>query len=171
MIDYDLQIVAFFHQFSSTNIDFILSIVINLVYVVLLYFLYYFLQKKQKGHLYLLIISGILGLGITTGLKYFINRPRPFATPVTGLLARADSSFPSRHSFLAGLGLYFLPEKFSKKIRTILQIYLSIIIPLVLLIRAEHFLSDIIVGLVIGYFLPAILNKLLGNKAFVKRSE
>lgn len=169
MTDYDLLIVSFFHQFWSQQIDIVFSVIINLVYVVLLYFLYYFWQKKQKSNLILLIISGILGLGITTGLKYFINRPRPFAsTPATDLFTRADSSFPSRHSFLAGLGLYFLPKEFSKKTRLLFTIYLLIVISISLLVRAEHFISDIAVGLAIGYLVPLILNKVLRNKTLVK---
>lgn len=169
MTDYDLLIVGFFHQFWNQQIDIIFSVLINFIYVVLLYFLYYFWQKKQKRSLYLLIASGIIGLGIATGLKYFFNRPRPFASvSANDFLSRADSSFPSRHSFLAGLALYFLPKHLSKRLKSLFVIYLLILIPFSLLLRAEHFISDIVIGLGIGYLVPFLLNRLLRNKTFVK---
>lgn len=171
MTDYDLLITNFFHQFSNSPIDFALTMVTNIIYVIGLYFLYYFFRKKQKRNLYLLIISGILGLGITTGSKYLINRPRPFPPSPFEFFEKSDPSFPSRHSFLAGLSLYFLPKEFSKKTKRIFQIYFLIIIPLSLLITGVHYITDIVAGLAIGYFLPWVLNKLLGNKTFIKRSE
>jgi len=171
MTDYDLLITTFFHQFSNQQIDLILTIVSNLIYIFLIYFMFYFFRKKQKGNLYLLIIAAILGLGITTGLKYLINRPRPFPPSSFELFEKNDPSFPSRHSFLAASAFFFLPKEFSKRIRFLYQFYFLIIIPLTLLMTGVHYITDIIAGLAIGYLLPLVLNKILGDKAFVKRSK
>ena len=160
MTDYDLLITTLFHQYSTSQIDLILTIVANFIYVFLLYFLYHFFKKKQKKLLYLLIVSGILGLGITTGLKYLINRPRPFTTSEIDIFDKNSPSFPSRHAFLAGLGLFFLPKEFSKKIKKLYQIYFFLVIPLSLLISGVHFITDIIAGLAIGYFIPYLLDKI-----------
>lgn len=171
MTDYDFLITNFFHQFSNSQTNFLLSVTANFIYVVLLYFLLYFFQKKKKAQLYLLLISGIIGIALTTGLKYLINRPRPFPEPADFLDILSGSSFPSRHSFLAGLALYFLPKELSKRIKNLYKFYFVIIVPLSLLIMGVHYISDILVGLGIGYFLPLVLDKILRNKVFVKRSE
>ena len=171
MTDYDFLITNFFHQFSNSQVNFFLTIVANLVYVVLLYFLLYFFRKNKKKQLYLLLISGIVGIALTTALKYFINRPRPFPQPADFLDILSGSSFPSRHSFLAGLAVYFLPKELSKKIRNLYKIYFLIIVPLSLLIIGAHYITDIVAGLGIGYLLPPALDKILGNKTFVKRPK
>lgn len=160
MTDYDLLITTFFHQYSTSQTDLILTVVANLIYVFLLYFLFHFFTKKQNKKLYLLIIAGILGLGITTGLKYLINRPRPFTTSVIDIFDKNSPSFPSRHAFLAGIGLFFIPKEFSKRIKQLYIVYFLIVIPLSLLISGVHYITDIIAGLGIGYFLPYILDKL-----------
>jgi membrane-associated phospholipid phosphatase len=72
---------------------------------------------------------------------------------------KSSSSFPSRHAFLAGIGLYFLPKEFSKKIRKLYQIYFLLVVPLSLLISGVHFITDIIAGMAIGYILPYFLDK------------
>lgn len=161
MTDYDLLITTLFHQYSNPQTDLALTIIANVIYVVMLYFLFHFLRKKQNRTLYLFIASGIIGISITTGLKYLINRPRPFTTSEIDIFDKNSPSFPSRHSFLAGLGLYFLPKDFSKKIKKLYQIYFLLIIPLSLLISGVHFITDIIAGMAIGYILPYLLDKLL----------
>lgn len=159
MTDYDLLITTLFHQYSNSQVELILTIVTDFIYVILFYFLIHFFRKKQNKTLYLLIISGILGLGITTGLKYLINRPRPFPESGFDLLDHGSPSFPSRHSFLAGLGLFFIPKELSRRIKQLYQIYFLVVIPLGLLIMGVHYITDILVGLAIGYFIPLILNK------------
>lgn len=171
MTDYDFLVTNFFHSFSNYQLDFFLTVVTNFAYVFLAYFLLRFLLKKQRNRFYMLIVSGIIGLGAVIGLKYLINRPRPFPISNLGLLEKTDPSFPSNHAFLAALGIYFLPKDFSKKIKTLFQIYFLLIVPLSSLVSGVHYITDIAAGMLIGYLLPLALDKILGNKIFVKRSK
>lgn len=160
MTDFDLLITTLFHQYSNSQIDLFLTIIANVIYVVMLYFLLHFFRKKQNRTLYLFIAAGVIGIGITTGLKYLINRPRPFTTSEIDLFDKNSPAFPSRHSFLAGLGLYFLPKEFAKKFKKLYQVYFLLVIPLSLLISGVHFVTDIIAGMAIGYLLPYLLDRI-----------
>jgi len=155
---FDKQIITFItnNRINSLNSFFILLEFIN-GYVILAFTLIILLIKKQRKLILPLIISFIFYAIIIYLLKLGIARPRPFEVlTVTSLIVKSSYSFPSGHIAAIFTALPFL-EKF-KDIRYII-IVLAIILMFSRLYLGVHYLSDVIAGAIIGYFIGSFVLK------------
>lgn len=120
--------------------------------------IFWLLRKRIEA----LFIAGIpyIGVVISYVLKFLIDRPRPLGDSL-------ENSFPSGHTIfvfiLMGLLIYFLPQVVKNKAwRIALQILAGLLIALTGLSRLylqQHWLSDVLSGLIIGVLVlvPAII--------------
>lgn len=104
-------------------------------------------QNKRKLLPYALSLAFAGGLAIL--LKITFVRPRPNGSDAL--------SFPSGHATLLAASIPFL----SNKTLRMIWIILSCILLLARLWIGLHYLSDIIAGITIGYFIPLTINKII----------
>lgn len=112
-------------------------------------------EKKSFTVMTILLFSSI----VSGTLKQIIARPRP-----TGLVALDDLvgySMPSGHSTIAGTvaGYFYFSNWLGKNIKLII-ILLALITGVSRIYLGVHFLSDVIIGLILGAVLGWIISKL-----------
>lgn len=135
------------------NIFFLLIVFSAYAYVFLLFFILY--KKKRISESLHLLITSFAGFIIVTALKYLTNVARPELSP---LLVRIDPSFPSRHSFVSGLSVYFSNKIFKGWLK-VLSIFYLILIPIGSVYVGVHYPSDVVVGFLIGLILPKLFTE------------
>ena len=132
-----------------------------LIIIIVLISFFLFNKKKRKWAL-------PLGLGIISSymityiLKFIIARPRPLGISMNFLFHLPDYSFPSAHAAVAFAALPVLNKTYPKLkwlwILSVLFIAFSRIY-----IQA-HYLSDVVAGAFIGYFISIFITKLKHKK-------
>lgn len=140
------------------NIFFISVVFFAYAYVFLLFFILY--KRKRINESLHLLFTSFIGFTIVTVLKYLTNVARPELSPI---LVRIDPSFPSRHSFTAGLGIYFSNKIFEGWIKLLVIIYL-VLIPIGSVYVGVHYPSDVVVGFLIGLILPKLFTEKMSLK-------
>ncbi len=151
----DKQIILLFKNINIPIIDkFLLwiteplSVVIILVIMTSL-FLY---NEKKKEWVIPLWLSFGLTFAITYGIKYIINRTRPYiALNLPSLLTISSPSFPSAHAAIVFSTIPILDREFPKL--KYFWITFALIVCFSRLYFKAHYLSDIIFGGLIGYAL------------------
>lgn len=113
----------------------------------------FWLGKEKKSFT---LVSIVLFSSLITGaLKFIIARPRP-----EGLIVLEKTptqlSMPSGHSVLAGTIYSFFEKKVYPKERILLFI-LMILTAISRLYLGVHYISDVFVGLLIGYFIGKLM--------------
>jgi len=131
--------------FIILSIDYFLAIILALLTLFLLY--------KEKNKVIPFVSSIIVTYLVIAILKILIARVRP---DVITLIETTTYSMPSRHAALAFMPLAFIQNK---KFR-IIYIILAILISFSRLYNGLHFLSDLIIGSLIGYFIGLFFYKL-----------
>lgn len=148
-------------------------------------FYYYMKSKKNKLHseehmfeirnqgfrniIYIITTTAAVA-GINRIMKYIIQRPRPNAFPE--LLVEKGYSFPSGHSMIMGaltgiLVYYVLRSQLNRVLKYLLSIIIILIGFLVAFSRVYlgvHYLSDIIVGITLGYIIMILITIIFENK-------
>lgn len=115
------------------------------------------LLKNHKKEAMLFSLALIVGILITTSLKYEILRPRPEFTP---LVLENSSSFPSGHSgnaFVFFSLLSFFSYHFFRNRKLTFQISFFSIICIMLvgisrIYLGVHYLTDVIAGYIVGFW-------------------
>jgi len=157
---FDKQIVLFFEQLRMPFVDSAAVLLTSLGFAFLLFGLIeafiitksIILKESIRKSLIVLLSFGI-ALGISNLLKYIIMRPRPDF--VSFLAAQLDPSMPSSHAacaFAIAASLYFQNKKnwwifILAGIYSLLRIY-----------EGVHYMSDIIIGALIGILLSYFVN-------------
>lgn len=121
------------------------------------------LKENKKNYalaiIYALIISGL----ISYGLKFIFMRARPFDfieyLPFTNLI---DYSFPSSHCVAIFALLPVLWKEF-KRLRYV-WLFVAVIVALTRLYFGVHYLSDVILGSVIGYLIGILVRDTVKDK-------
>ncbi|MEM5802295.1 MAG: phosphatase PAP2 family protein [Candidatus Aenigmatarchaeota archaeon] len=84
-------------------------------------------------------------------LKIIFNRPRPYEElQVFSTIQKFEKSFPSSHAFLSALLINFVPNENWKKY----FIFYTILVSISLIISGVHYLSDVLVGALLGFIFP-----------------
>lgn len=128
--------------------------------------LFLWCEKKREW-----ILPFWLGLGLaaflTYALKMLILRPRPEAIGVVALVTSTTLySFPSGHASTAFSALPVMDKEYPKL--KYLWIAIVVLVALSRLYLGMHYLSDIIVGAVLGYYCGYFMVKLKNRKWFKK---
>lgn len=142
------------------NIFFLLIVFSVYGYVFLLFFILY--RKKNINESLHLLITSFTGFILVTVLKFLTNVARPELSPI---LVRIDPSFPSRHSFVSGLGVYFSNKIFKGWLK-LLSIFYLILIPIGSVYVGVHYPSDVVAGFLIGLILPKLLTEKMSMKVW-----
>jgi undecaprenyl-diphosphatase len=144
---------------------------------VILFLTLLLLWKKQKREwiLPLWITMGITAI-ISFALKILIHRTRPFTTGIvslaSGITAKAsyfiwDFSFPSFDTAFAFCAVPIL-SKFYPKLKY-LWIGFAVLIALSRVYFGVHYLSDVVFGSLIGYFIGVAIVKVENKSKFFKK--
>ena len=107
---------------------------------------------RQKNKILPLLLTFMLYIGITQLIKVVVARPRPFTTLGFQDLGTSDinRSFPSGHATASASVIKFFEFN---SILFYLWIAVTILIMFSRVYLGMHYLSDVVAGLVIGYFI------------------
>lgn len=129
-------------------------------YIWVLPVLFIFLYEEIRSHIFMARMSVTLVVNyiLLSALKLFVARPRPFLYAETALinaqLTRAcptDFSFPSGHATIA-VGIAVVMAHTDKK-RRVLYYALAGLICLSRIYLQCHFVGDVVIGALLGYFI------------------
>lgn len=162
----DLHILLLFNGLGLDPIfDLPLTGVIYSVYGFILILLGWYWQRRRRRVQVHLIMSLCTGFVFVNLLKYLIGRPRPYQaypTLVRPVLTKPDPAFPSAHTFIAFLCMWFLPRRFPRWARAISLVYLMSI-PIISMYLGVHWPSDVMAGAALGWIFPLLLSEELSN--------
>ena len=155
----ELFINFFLQSFSVPILDgffYIISLFGNpVLWIAIAAWLFWLGKEKKSFTVMTLVLFSSLIAGV---LKFAIARPRP-----TGLRVLDHTptqwSMPSGHATLAGTIYSF----FEKKVFPLEKVFLLVLVVLVAVSRlylGVHYISDVLVGLLIGYFIGKFLLRL-----------
>lgn len=159
---YDNQIVKVVSEIESNLLDNFFSWItlFSSKWIVFLFLTgLFFIYKKKREWILPLWFTLFVSVFIGFVLKYFVQRPRPFQQGIISISSALEQanyltwnfSFPSFHTLLVFSAIPLLSKEFPK-----LKKYWLIFAVLVGFSRVYfglHFLSDVLVGGLIGYFI------------------
>ena len=158
----DIEIIKALQLLRNPVFDYFFFIVTQFgdeVFIIILVGMLYWTYSQKYAFK---IIRGLtISTLFTLGLKEVFRRPRPFmvegitAPPIEGVITEGYA-FPSGHSQVAGgqAFVYFdLYQTHKKPFLKWLTIAALILIPLSRMYLAQHYLTDVIVGLLIGLYM------------------
>jgi len=166
----DQLVSSFFYTINIPLLDVIMEWFSHeiTVFVVLVIISGLFLYEEKKSKFIpILFISFFTGIVISYLLKFMIMRTRPegllyFTLSLIGLNFKfPDYSFPSTHSVMAFSVLPVLDKEFRKL--KFFWIFFSVMIALSRIYLNQHYLSDVVAGIIIGYVTGHYILK-LGEK-------
>src|SRR3989338_7475251 len=168
---FDKQVSLAFNNLKIPFLDFILSIITNfgvvvMVIVVIPVIIFY---NKDKRIIRLLFLAFIISFIISFILKLVILRQRPADIFYYPLLNIIDYSFPSMHTMivfsLLPILLIYLPKQ---------KAFWASFAFLVAFSRIYfdfHYLSDVVFGAVVGYFIGNFLMELYNKNKSLKNAK
>jgi len=121
-------------------------------YLLFAFVLVILLVFRQKDKILPMLLTFILYLGTTQLIKIIVARPRPFAKFDFSDLGAEDinRSFPSGHATASASIIRFFEFN---KILLYIWIAMTILIIFSRVYLGMHYLSDVIAGLILGYFI------------------
>jgi len=154
--------------------DFFLGLTFISSEIIIFFFLtsLFLWRDKKRRYILPLWLTLVLTAIVSFLLKIAIQRPRPFQLGLVSVLPVLEKashivwnfSFPSFHTMLAFSAIPFLSEEFPK-----LKYFWIIFASLIAFSRVYfglHFLSDVIVGGLIGYLLGAVIIRIEKENKF-----
>ncbi len=164
----DLNIIKAFQSIQNPILDWFFYITTNLgdqyafiVVAVILYWTY----NKKFAHKFALTF--MISAMVNSGLKEIFKRPRPFT--VDGVdtpfgYETTGYSFPSGHaqaSGILGYTAYDLYKKHHKNWLKWLGLFIVIVVPISRVYLAQHYLTDVLVGLILSIGVAVLMFKLI----------
>lgn len=160
-----MQIIEFLQSFSNPVLDWVMRIITEFgdqyFFILLGAVLYWTIDKKFA---FKLMVSFLGSAFINGGLKALTNKPRPYQEGARAILQQTEgSSMPSGHAQAAGsLAINLWNEYYFSKLIRGLMIAMIILVPLSRMYLGQHYLEDVLVGLVLGLILGSTFMFLLG---------
>ncbi len=118
-------------------------------------------KTRVKGYVVAASVPVTIGISVIVKsvIKAVVNRPRPNAFPE--IMIETGKSFPSGHSIgiatISAILIYFIIisdiNRVIKYILVTLLVLFSLVIASTRLYMGVHYLSDVIVGLILGYII------------------
>ena len=165
----DIITYNYFANLNSQFLNFIFRIFTELgswyfALSIIIIFTVFLLKKKLYEWILFFYVSVISAQAITYLIKILVNRPRP----LNELLIQNNFSFPSGHATIAAsmylfIAYYFYSQRKYKNTKKLIAISASLLVLCVGFSRiflSVHYLSDVLVGYLIG-FLGFYLGKYL----------
>ena len=166
-----MQIIEFLQSFSNPALDWIMRIITEFgdqyFFILLGAVLYWTVDKKFA---FKLMVAYLGSAFINGGLKALTNKPRPYQAGARAILQETTgSSMPSGHAQASGsLAINLWNEYYYAKWVRVLMIAMIILVPLSRMYLGQHYLEDVLVGLVLGLILGSTFMFLLGVGNFDK---
>lgn len=170
----DVQIIEFLREISNPVFDWFFRIITEVgdqyFFIVVGAILFWTIDKKY-AHKF--VMTYLLVSLVNEGLKAIFKRPRPYLEDsITAPLGYETTgySFPSGHSAASGVMGYTAlngAKKTGKKWIKYVGIAIMVLVPFSRMILAQHYFTDVLVGLVYSFFAAMLLFKLidkLGDK-------
>jgi len=159
----DEQINELFKNFRFVFADFILSIITNsgIVFVVMLIIPSIILYKKNIKLVYLLYLTFISSIILSLIIKLIVLRQRPVEAVTYPFVNILNYSFPSMHT-MTSFSLVPILKKFIVK-QKYFWIIFAFLVGFSRIYFGFHFISDVVFGAVLGYFLGNFLLQLYEN--------
>ncbi|MDY0211007.1 MAG: phosphatase PAP2 family protein [Acholeplasma sp.] len=160
-----MAVVEFLQQFSNPVLDVIMRIITELgdqyFFILLSAILYWTIDKKFAFRFMIAFLGSAF---INGGLKAVTNKPRPYQEGARAILQETHgSSMPSGHAQASGaIGINLWNEYYYAKWVRVLMILMIILVPLSRVYLGQHYLEDVVVGLLLGLILGSLFMFLLG---------
>lgn len=155
MRDFELKLVKFFRDLSTSFLDTFFQIITFLgeeYVLILIVALVYFVIDKKKGEKIAYAI--FTSLALNNSLKGLIKSPRPGTYDDSIEIIREETatgfSFPSGHSQNSSVTYFSVAINFKKRIFWIIAITLTLLIAFSRVYLAAHFPTDVIIGMLLG---------------------
>lgn len=166
-----MQIIEFLQSLSNPVLDWTMRIITEVgdqyFFILLGAILYWTVDKKFA---FKLMVAYLGSAVINGGLKAITNKPRPYQEGARAILQETTgSSMPSGHAQASGsLAINLWNEYYYAKWVRGLMIAMIILVPLSRMYLGQHYLEDVIVGLILGLVLGSTFMFLLGVGNFDK---
>jgi undecaprenyl-diphosphatase len=154
---FDSQILAFIELINCPCADSFFSVLMFIEKEIIFYplvilstLIILFTKDKKKILPYIISLAIVAIIGLS--LKAIVARPRPNNMSI--------HSFPSGHTALAFASLSF----FKNKILKVIWIILACVFVLARVWTNMHYLSDVIAGALLGYYIPIVITKIINKK-------
>ncbi len=172
----DLDIVKAIQSIGNPLFDWFFTGVTTIggevFFVALVAIIYWTIDKKFAHMFALAFMASAL---VNTVLKGVFQRSRPYTqpgveVPLESLNMTSGYSFPSGHSQAAGvIGMtaFEAKRKTSRRIFDVLAVLVIILVPLSRVYLGQHYLTDVLTGLVAGLVIAALIFKginMMGDK-------
>lgn len=166
---FELEIIHWLQSIRSPLLDTLFEFFTlfgeEVVVIIVLGAVYWCINKKAGERLG---ITVFISLGLNSVLKFLIMRPRPFVVDDTIINLRPETSggysMPSGHSQTASTLTFGLYQFFKKKYLLIIAIVISTLVALSRMYIGVHYLSDVVVGVLLGIVITYVLYNWLRKK-------
>jgi len=166
---FELEIIHWLQSFSSPFLDALFSFFTmfgeELVIIAVLGLIYWSIDKKVGERLG---ITVFISLGLNSVLKLIFMRPRPFMVDDTIVNLRPETSggysMPSGHAQSASTVFFGAYQFLRKNFILIMAIIITILVSLSRMYLGVHYLTDVLVGSLLGILITYYLYKWLSKK-------
>ncbi|MDY0276890.1 MAG: phosphatase PAP2 family protein [Acholeplasma sp.] len=162
----DINIIKWIQNNLRNNVlDYLLYGITQLgdvyIFILLLAILYWTVNKRFA---YKFFFTFMVSAGINNAIKVLVARERPYKIDgIESIISDTSGySFPSGHSQAVAVGFYGLMDEYGKNSRMLryLLIAILILVPFSRMYLGQHFLTDVLIGVVLGIALAYLLFKL-----------
>ena len=132
------------------------SHLITVFFVLILFTALFLYEEKQYRYIGVLLVSFGLALVFSKGFKFLFMRTRPQGMQFMNLLGveLPDYAFPSTHATMGFSVLAVLDKKFERL--KAFWIFLAVMIAFSRIYLYEHYLSDVVAGSILGFYIGKI---------------
>lgn len=171
-----MVIIDFLQRFSNPVLDIVMRIITeagDVTFAIVIGVIFFWLIDKKFA--YKMMITFLFSAGINSSLKEIFKRPRPFDIKPEVDITNQQTigySFPSGHSQNIAVMGTMVSNRFKDRLwLKITALVLVILVPLTRLYLGQHFIEDVLVGLVLGVLVAIlaiyVLNKFDGYEDYV----
>ena len=158
----DAIIIEWLQQFRHPFLDWFFFIITQLgdmtFFIIVVAVLYW---THRKNDAFKLMIALMISTIITLGLKEIFKRPRPYhlesiEAPNINGVEESGYSFPSGHAQSAGVLSFMSFDLYQKSKHSVFKyitVFFLVFIPFSRLYLAQHYITDVIFGLILGVFI------------------
>lgn len=163
---FDYNIIKWLEDNIRNNFfDFVFKVITELgdkmVFILVVMVLFWAVNKRFA---YKFLFAFIGSAFINQVVKIVVQRPRPFEKAGITSVGKESSgySFPSGHSQSTGIIYYSFNDEYGKKNKWVKGILIAILIlvPFSRMYLAQHYLTDVVVGTIIGIIVAFVMYKL-----------
>lgn len=169
-MDFELELIRWFQEHRNGFFDFLFEFITlfgeELIIIGILGLIYWSINKEIGKRLAMTIFFSI---GLNSVLKIIIARPRPFQVDSSIVNLRPETSasyaMPSGHTQSASTTFFGLAYFFKNKKLFISAIIITILVGLSRMYIGVHYLTDVLVGGLLGFIMVYLFNGILNKFA------